>query len=180
MAVTLRPATMDDVALLERWDDEPHVITATTDDPNASQAFAGISWPEEIAMQSDIFQYIAEMDGRPFGVMQLIDPHIEPTHYWGEIEPNLRALDIWIGEKEYLGKGYGTQMMRLALGLSFADPAVTAVMIDPLASNIRAHRFYQRLGFAPVERRILPDNDDCLVHRLTREEWRKSNARPGA
>ena len=43
--------------------------------------------------------------------MQIIDPLAEPTHYWGEVEPNLRALDIWIGEKDALGRGYGTAMM---------------------------------------------------------------------
>ena len=53
---------------------------------------------------------------------------------------------------------------------SFADPAVTAVVIDPLNSNTAAHRFYRRLGFTPEGRRMF-DQDDCLVHRLTRETW---------
>jgi aminoglycoside 6'-N-acetyltransferase len=61
-------------------------------------------------------------------------------------------------------------MMRLALDLCFADARVTAVIIDPLASNVRAHRFYARLGFTPVERRRFGD-DDCLVHELTREGY---------
>jgi aminoglycoside 6'-N-acetyltransferase len=52
---------------------------------------------------------------------------------------------------------------------------VTAVVIDPLASNVRAHRFYARLGFKPVgERRFGPD--DCLVHELTRGDWRAASA----
>jgi len=62
-------------------------------------------------------------------------------------------------------------MMRRAFQLCFAEPAVTAIVIDPLASNTRAHRFYQRLGFKPEGRRMFED-DDCLVHRLTRETWR--------
>jgi aminoglycoside 6'-N-acetyltransferase len=47
---------------------------------------------------------------------------------------------------------------------------VTAVVIDPLASNVRAHRFYERLGFKPISRRTFGD-DDCLVHELTRSDW---------
>jgi aminoglycoside 6'-N-acetyltransferase len=172
MPVKLRPAIMADVPDLERWDAEPHVIAAVTDVSDAVQAFEGAYWPSELAMQSDVFQYyIAELDGRPIGAMLIIDPHLEPTHYWGEIEPNLRALDIWIGEADCLGKGHGSEMMRAALDLCFADSAVTAAIIDPLASNTRAHRFYQRLGFKAVERRILPENSDCLVHRMTREDW---------
>jgi aminoglycoside 6'-N-acetyltransferase len=38
-------------------------------------------------------------------------------------------------------------MMELAFESCYADPAVTAILVDPLASNRRAHRFYERLGF---------------------------------
>lgn len=171
--VTLRHATLADIPTLTRWDQEPHVISATTDDPDADNAFEGIVWEDEIAAASDASRYwIAELDGRPIGAMQIIDPHLEPTHYWGEIAPNLRALDIWIGETADLGKGYGETMMRLAIDMCFAEPAVTGIVIDPLASNARAHKFYQRLGFRPLGRRIFNDEDDCLVHELTRADWR--------
>lgn len=83
---------------------------------------------------------------------------------------NLRAIDIWIGEAGNLGKGYGTEMMRLALARCFAVPEVEAVLIDPLASNVRAHRFYERMGFRFVERRRF-GMDDCFVYRLERDLW---------
>jgi aminoglycoside 6'-N-acetyltransferase len=168
----LRRATLTDVPVLERWDREPHVISATTDDPSAETAFADHDWRAEIPQQSELSEFlIAELDGRPIGAMQIIDPHLEPTHYWGEIEPNLRAIDIWIGDAADHGHGHGERMMRLAFQRCFADPAVTAILIDPLATNTRSHRFYQRIGFVPVGRRRFGD-DDCLVHRLTREVWR--------
>ena len=173
----LRPATLADVPILKAWDEEPHVISATTDDPNAKTAFEGIVWEDEIAAASDVqCYYIAELDGRPIGAMQIIDPHLEPTHYWGDIAPNLRAVDIWIGEAAHLGQGHGEEMMRQALALCFADEAVTAVIIDPLASNTRAHKFYRRIGFKPVGRRTFNNEDDCLVHELTRAEWRTRQA----
>jgi aminoglycoside 6'-N-acetyltransferase len=173
--VRLRPATPDDAGLLAGWDREPHVIACSTDDPNADIAFGGIEWREELSGQSPVsFHLIAELDGRPIGAMQVIDPHLEPTHYWGEIEPNLRAIDIWIGPKDALNRGYGTRMMTLAIDDCFAAPEVTAIVIDPLATNTDAHRFYQRLGFEPVGRRMF-DTDDCLVHRLERATW---EARP--
>lgn len=170
--IRLRPATPADIPLLDHWDRQPHVIRGTTDDPEADKAFEGTTWRDELTAQSPYSQYfIAECDGRPIGAMQIIDPHREPTHYWGEIEANLRAIDVWIGEAGDLGRGYGETMMRLALKRSFADAAVTSVIIDPLASNLRAHKFYQRLGFKPVGPRRFGE-DDCLVHRLDRAEWR--------
>ncbi len=170
-ALRLRPTTPADAELLAAWDREPHVIACSTDNPGAEVAFGGIDWREELADQSEVsFYRIAEVGGRSVGVMQICDPHLEPTHYWGEIEPGLRAIDIWIGPKDALGRGWGTEMMRQAIDGCFADPEVHGIVIDPLASNADAHRFYQRLGFRPEGRRTFGD-DDCLVHRLTREAW---------
>ena len=99
-----------------------------------------------------------------------MDPAQDPGRYWGDVPGNLRAIDIWIGEPDCLGKGYGSQMMYLALARCFSEPGVSAVLIDPLVSNLRAHRFYQRLGFEPVSERWF-DEDLCLVHEITRAAW---------
>ncbi|MEM7796231.1 MAG: GNAT family N-acetyltransferase [Cyanobacteria bacterium P01_C01_bin.118] len=161
--ITLRAATIKDLALLRHWDEQPHVMASDQD--------SDWKWEIELLQSPDWReQLIAELDGRPIGIIQIIDPALEDSHYWGDVVPNLRAIDIWIGEASELGKGYGTQMMRLALARCFADPAVTAVLIDPLASNTRAHRFYKRLGFRFVERRNF-GADDCFVYQLKRETW---------
>ncbi len=169
--VRLRPVTLDDAPMLAAWDREPHVIACSSDDDQAEVAFGGQDWIEEIAAGSPLsFHVIAEVDGRPVGVMQVCDPHLEPSHYWGEIEPDLRAIDIWIGPPDALNRGYGTQMMTLAMQDAFAVPKVKAIIIDPLNTNVDAHRFYQRLGFEVVGRRMF-DEDDCLVMRLDRATW---------
>jgi aminoglycoside 6'-N-acetyltransferase len=82
----------------------------------------------------------------------------------------VRAIDLWIGAAADRGKGHGFEMMRLALERCFADARVTGIVIDPLASNERAHAFYRRLGFKPIGRCTFGDSD-CLVHELTRRGW---------
>jgi aminoglycoside 6'-N-acetyltransferase len=164
--------------MLEAWDREPHVIVCSSDRTDLEIAFDGIEWPQELAESSAVsFYQIAEIphDGawRPIGVMQVCDPHLEPTHYWGEIEPDLRAMDIWIGPSDALNRGYGAQMMTQAIDAAFAEPNVVAIVIDPLNSNAAAHRFYRRLGFRDVGRRMF-DEDDCLVMRLDRTDWRRT------
>lgn len=155
--------TSADLDLLQYWDEQPHVIAS---DPNDDW-----HWEEELDRTPDWQeQLIAEIDGRAIGFIQIIDPAREESHYWGDVAANLRAIDNWIGAETDLGKGYGTQMMQLALTRCFADPSVTAVLVDPLVSNTRVHRFYERLGFRCVERRQFGD-DDCFVHRLNRENW---------
>lgn len=158
--LNLRPATSADLELLQHWDEQPHILES---DPNDDWG-----WEIELARNPDWRkQLIAEVDDRPIGFIQIIDPAREDSHYWGDIAPNLRAIDIWIGEAAYLGKGYGTRMMQLAIAQCFADPLVTAILIDPLASNTRAHRFYERLGFQFIEPRWF-GQDDCFVYRLNR------------
>jgi aminoglycoside 6'-N-acetyltransferase len=169
--VTLRRAKTADAHWLDLWDRDADVVACSTDDPNAKIAFDDVEWREELAQQDEYSQYlIGELDGRPIGAMQICDPHLETSHYWGEIAPNLRAIDIWIGAPDDRGKGYGGEMMRLAIEKCFADPRVTGIVIDPLASNERAHRFYRRLGFKPIGRRNF-GRDDCLIHELTRRDW---------
>jgi aminoglycoside 6'-N-acetyltransferase len=165
--MNLRHATPADLDLLQHWDEQAHVIAS---DPNDDW-----HWEVELERSPDWReQLIAEIEGRPIGFIQIIDPAREDSHYWGDIATNLRAIDIWIGEEADLGKGYGTKMMRLALARCFADPAVTAVLIDPLVSNTRAHRFYERLGFKQIDRRQFGD-DECFVYRLNREDWQPAH-----
>lgn len=165
--VFLRPACIRDVALLKHWDTLEHVVES---DPNDDW-----NWEEELSRE--VFwreQLLAEINGKAIGFVQIIDPYFEETHYWGSVQQNLRAIDIWIGEKEYLNKGYGTQMMRHAINRCFTTPEVTSILIDPLANNIRAHRFYERLGFQFLEKRKFGE-DDCFVYSLSRENWLAKN-----
>jgi aminoglycoside 6'-N-acetyltransferase len=162
--LTLRRATVTDAPLLRRWDEEPHVVASDPTSDWEWETELGEDWPWRE-------QLVAEVDGVPIGFLQIIDPAEEATRYWGDVPANLRAIDIWIGEAAWLGRGYGTRTMRLAIDRCFADPAVEAILIDPLASNTRAIRFYQRLGFKPVQERRFGE-DLCLVHRLDRAGWR--------
>ena len=156
----LRPATLADLELLRYWDTQEHVIAS---DPNDDW-----EWEKELARDPDWReQWIAEVEGRPIGMMQIIDPAREETHYWGDCAEGLRAIDIWIGEASYLGQGFGTQMMQQAIQHCFANPEINAILVDPLLSNVRAHRFYERLGFHRIEERQFND-DMCAVYRLER------------
>lgn len=156
----LRPAQIEDLSTLEVWDQQPHVIES---DPNDDW-----NWSVELnRFPPWREQLVAEIDGKPIGFVQIIDPREEETHYWGECESNLRAVDIWIGEEKFLGKGYGTEIMRLAIEKCFADQSVKAILIDPLVTNKRAIQFYERFGFHFVENRFFGE-DYCQVMRLER------------
>ncbi len=163
--VQLRKANIEDLKVLEYWDQQEHVIES---DPNDDW-----NWEYELTRDPEWReQLIAEIYGKPIGVIQIIDPAKEESKYWGEIEENKRAIDIWIGEKENLGKGYGTEMMRKALEICFANADVDEVLIDPIESNENAIRFYKRMGFEFKEKRVFSE-DKCEVYSMSRNNWEK-------
>jgi len=161
--IELRPATIDDLTLLQYWDTQPHVNSA-----NPGEEW---HWEYELTRDPDWREMlIAQLAGQPIGFVQIIDPAREESQYWGEVSGNLRAIDIWIGEAADLGKGYGSNIMTLAIQRCFNPPGVKAILIDPLASNTRAIRFYEKLGFTFLEQRTLAGHR-CAVHRLDRDQY---------
>ena len=160
MTINLRNATNKDLNLLKYWDTQQHVIDC---DPDSDW-----EWEKELNRNPEWReQLIAEIDGRPIGFIQIIDPFLEEDQYWGDVPENMRAIDIWIGEEDDLNKGYGTTMMQMAIDRCFSAPDVHAILIDPLKSNTKAHRFYERLGFEFLEERSF-DGDECFVYELKR------------
>lgn len=160
--IRLRTATINDLELLKYWDTKQHVIDCDPDDD--------WDWETELNINPEWRQqYVAELHNRPIGFIQIIDPYLEETKYWGNISPNKRAIDIWIGEESDLNRGYGTEMMRLVIEKCFSESSVSGILIDPLKTNTKAHKFYKRLGFEFIEERQF-DGVDCYVFELKRME----------
>lgn len=151
---------MHDLPTVLYWDQQQHVIDSDPDD----------EWNWEVELERNPFwreQLIAEINKEPIGFVQIIDPYFEETKYWGKVPQNKRAIDIWIGEAKNLNKGYGTMMMKLAIEKCFENPEVNGILIDPLKSNVHAHRFYERFGFQFMEERIFNETP-CFVYELKR------------
>ena len=165
MKVVLRRATLADLPIVRVWDVDAEVIASG----------AGRSaevWAAELPREVDWYEpLIAELDGVPVGYLELIDAAREESHYWGDdVESDAWGLDIWVGRSTDRCRGIGTAMMHAALRRCFTVHRATAVLLDPLSTNSRACRFYERLGFQLLGVRRLGD-DDCCVYRLGRDEY---------
>ena len=161
--VALRLAATSDVVTLERWDQAEHVRAVSGDDePWDWRHELDVPWQEV---------WMCEVNGRPIGVVVVLDAADEPSNYWGDgsgaVSPGTFAIDIWIGEREAIGRGYGTVMMKHAINRAFEIHGAHTILIDPLATNTRAIDFYRSLGFTDVGPRRF-GRDDCLVLELPR------------
>lgn len=63
------------------------------------------------------------------------------------------TLGIGIGNKNYWGKGYGTEAVKLVVDYAFRFLNLYNVDLDTASFNLRAIRSYQKAGFKEVGRR---------------------------
>ncbi|MBE6083348.1 MAG: N-acetyltransferase [Tissierellaceae bacterium] len=70
--------------------------------------------------------------------------------YISHYDECLKSLDItriYIGEEEYIGKGYGKEAMKIILRYAFVNLEMERVTLDTFDGNKRADNLYKELGF---------------------------------
>jgi RimJ/RimL family protein N-acetyltransferase len=97
---------------------------------------------------------------------------------------NLIHAEAWvgigIGERDFWGKGFGTDMMKVCLRYAFLELGVQRVALGLHAYNSRALRSYEKAGFR-LEGRTRQDvlregqRSDTLWMGILREEWLQQN-----
>ena len=131
---TLRPVSPADLPLLERWFTDPQVFRYWGGVPKSREQIAaeylGIENGDEI-----VLSFIVERDGEPIGYIQ----------GWSD-EPLIGGIDVVL-VPQARERGYGPDAVR-ALALHLRDDLRwTEITVDPLASNARAIRAFEKAGF---------------------------------
>lgn len=89
-------------------------------------------------------------------------------------------VGIGFGEREYWGKGYGTDLMNLILRYAFTELHLRRVTLNVFEYNPRAIRSYEKVGFRHEGRLRQALNKegkrwDMLFMGVLREEWMEKN-----
>jgi RimJ/RimL family protein N-acetyltransferase len=87
-------------------------------------------------------------------------------------------VGIGVGEREYWGKGYGTDAMKLALRFAFVELGLHRVSLDVFAYNPRGIKSYEKAGFQRegMEREMIKRDGkryDVIFMGVLREDWLK-------
>jgi aminoglycoside 6'-N-acetyltransferase len=133
--VTLRPVAADDAERLTEIVREPDVA-AWWGSYDAQRVRDDLLGPEP-----DKVVYAIEADGDVIGLIQ----------YYEENDPDYRhaSVDLFVATA-WQGRGYGTEALRVVARHLFDDRGHHRLTIDPSATNERAIRAYEKVGFRPV------------------------------
>jgi len=83
---------------------------------------------------------------------------------------------IMIGEKEYHGKGYGTEAMSLLVDYGFLTLNLNRIELEAYGFNIRALKSYFKGGFIEEGRKrqaiyVNGKYHDCIILGMLRSDW---------
>ncbi len=137
--------TEEDWEILHKWNNDPEVLYYA--DGNADGYSMEMVKRIYRGVCKNALCFMIEFKGRPIGECYLQKMNLERIL---EKMPgqDLRRIDIMIGEKEFWGKGIGTEAVGLLVELGFEKENADAIFGCGVSDyNVRSLKMFQKLGF---------------------------------
>jgi RimJ/RimL family protein N-acetyltransferase len=145
----------------------PEVVIPMTDEAEAE-------WYERASKSTD---------GYTFGICTLDENILIGNCSLFEISQKNRVatFGIFVGNKEYWGKGYGSDATRIMLRFAFDELNLNRVQLEVYAFNQRAIRAYEKVGFVHEGTRraaLFREGRYHDIHMMAilSEEWRTQDS----
>jgi RimJ/RimL family protein N-acetyltransferase len=177
--VRLRGVRDDDLPTLARWEMDPGRLIALSN---------WLAPPSEAAARERIAKRSAnEKDDLGFAIEALDDPPVLVGRMWLSAA-GTRPKDRWatVGMalgREYIGRGYGTDAMRVMVGYGFREMGLHRIQLGVVSFNLAGIRAYEKAGFVEEGRHresVLHDGRwyDNVLMSILDHEWaaRRSSA----
>ncbi|KIY65699.1 acyl-CoA N-acyltransferase [Cylindrobasidium torrendii FP15055 ss-10] len=135
----------------------------------------GKQWVQELITNKDTMVFIFRL--RPDDVVGILDVNVLSA------KNRNATFGIMISPKHW-SKGYGTEVLTWLINYVFVELGLHWLALDVFASNTRAIRLYQRLGFMEEgrEREAYWNSgkwEDVVKMSMLESDWKKE-AKPGA
>ena len=140
--IALRDYRTSDLDSIRQWVNDPEITNTLSDvflyphSKNESETFLNMimegksSTKSFVIAEKDSLEYIGQID------LFKLD--------W---KNRFALLAIVIGRKEYLGKGYGSEAIRVLQKFAFEELNLNRIELDVYDYNVRAHKCYLKCGF---------------------------------
>lgn len=168
--VLLRAYCKDDIKLAQQYLNQPEIKRNLT---------PGIPYPFTLEMEEKWYESMTEsQDNYSFAIEDL-----ESGIYLGgcginnvDWKNSVVTVGIFIGDKEYLGKGYGTDAMQVLTKFIFHEMNINKVKLHVYSFNTRAIKSYEKCGFKKegiLRQEIFRDGKyyDEIVMGILKEEF---------
>lgn len=164
--ITFKPLTQDDLSLLHRWFQKPHVKEWYARGEDYTVDTIKEKYLPRILDSELISNFIVYADDMPIGYIQLYglkdflpDGVTDYTHaLFDNFKSNeIAGIDLFIADEDYLKKGYATLTLTHFIK-EYVRGKFTALLVDPLKKNINAIEFFEKNGF----RRFNHDNVNSI------------------
>lgn len=150
-----KPLIKTDLNLLRQWFNKPHVREWWTD----------ALTPDEINEKygnrigdSVVCPHITYLGEKPIAFIQYYWASKVGEGWWPNEDDCTVGIDQFIGEEDYINKGYGTLLIRQFITfLHQQHPMIKKIITEVDPNNLRAKRCYEKVGFHPVAMIDTPD-----------------------
>lgn len=167
-----RAMKLDDLPLMHRWVNTPHVREWWDAIPTFDAVVT--KYASQVLGQEPTRSFVVEAGSRPVGYIQSyrITDYPDYARYLGS-DDCAAGVDLFVGEAEFVGHGAGSTILREFLrAVVFADEWPTHCLIGPEIPNHRAIRSYQKAGFSYWKTVQIPgERAPEYVMRITRREF---------
>lgn len=137
----LRKMTLEDTELYHKWRNDLEVMHSTNPSLDVYPMETTKQFVDQVILGSQnakSYIIVEKENGKSIGVVSLINIDYKNR--------NAECI-IDIGEKEYWGKGFGSEGLRLVLDYAFYEMNLHRVSLRVFSFNDRAIRMYKRIGF---------------------------------
>ncbi|GGS11898.1 GNAT family N-acetyltransferase [Streptomyces nojiriensis] len=173
-SVRLRALRAEDAEHHLRWRNDPEVVRwAAAGDPSFGPVTA-----EAVGIAFGTMLRLSPRESAVFTVEDLASGRVIGMADFRDLDPyaGVATLGITIGEREFWGRGHGSDALRLLIGHLFGAYGLSRLELDTWSGNERAVRAFAGLGFREEGRRrsaVLMEGRryDSVLFGMLREEW---------
>lgn len=153
------PLESKDLSLMHKWLNREHIKKNIRGPSRWDKLVKNI---ENNCFEDFIFPYIAYVNNKPVGFIQIFDVLKFGDSWWRKDEKGTFGIDLFIGDKNLLNKGLGSTFLKKFIALIQSEKNATLLIafLDP--SNNAGIRAFKKAGFSRGGISKTPDGD-CLL-----------------